>query len=555
MEVEDLGGAAASNTRAAVEMREADDISMREMIDGMGANQGFELRVYRTSPKKWGSPPVSIEGHVGTFNEWMGEEELKGLFGGGTLQLKVYKPNAKGALTYFKAVSVKLPGKPKGEGIEEPVDVTPVFDHAPAEDSGAVTQAMDMMAKLVEDGRGGNGGTDMTMVMSMLATMMEPMKANQAANAASLTALQVAAAEKDARIIELIGAKPDTSENDKLVHKMFDTEANRTNNLRAIHESEMRTMRENSREDIKRAEDRHREELRSREESHRREIDNLNRSHDQQTSTLKMSYDSRLDTAKADSTRIDRDLTDSRTELIALRAKKDKTIIEQASEFSQIKDALETITGGGGDSDDRKWYEKVLGQVVENPESIGHMVGMVTGGNPGAPTQTQQLQQALPPQTQPTTPTPTEEPPAENAEKEVSNVDDIPIGHAFKDETGKLWIKVPPDGSVVPYEQGLAMARAEEERRSGTKRPSEQEVKVAIKFMESAFSAGTEATVFAASARSMIPSDILKYMESVGVDVFLNDVAKLEQNSPLRNQAGRTFMRDVAKFLLEGVPS
>ena len=51
----------------------------------------------------------------------------------------------------------------------------------------------------------------------------------------------------------------------------------------------------------------------------------------------------------------------------------------------------------------------------------------------------------------------------------------------------------------------------------------------------------------------MIPNDIIKYMETVGVDTFLNEVAVLEAGSPLRNQAGRTYMREVAKFLLEGV--
>ena len=59
---------------------------------------------------------------------------------------------------------------------------------------------------------------------------------------------------------------------------------------------------------------------------------------------------------------------------------------------------------------------------------------------------------------------------------------------------------------------------------------------------------------FANSAKSMIPQNIIKYMESVGVDNFLNEVAVLEQGSPLRNQAGRLYMKEVAKFLLEGVP-
>jgi hypothetical protein len=145
---------------------------------------------------------------------------------------------------------------------------------------------------------------------------------------------------------------------------------------------------------------------------------------------------------------------------------------------------------------------------------------------------------------------------APQGQGETMDVDDIPIGQPFRGPNGQIYVKVPPEpGHVVTYEQALAMAQeAEAQQNQAVGKPSPDEVKVAITFMESAFTAGTDAATFASSARAMIPQDILKYMESVGVDTFLSEVAVLEQGSPLRNQAARAYMQEVGKYLLEGIP-
>ena len=261
--------------------------------------------------------------------------------------------------------------------------------------------------------------------------------------------------------------------------------------------------------------------------------------------TLKMSYDSRIEGYKKDIERLERDIGNKETELVVLRAKKDKTIIEQASEFAQIKEAITTISGGGDDGEDnRTIWEKLANQVIENPEAIGQMVGMATGqGSPAAqPNPPQQQQQLAAPQQPQQQPAPL-------------GVDDIPMWHPFRAEDGEVYVKVPPDGSIVTHKQAMAMAQsAEAQQDQAAGKPDPSDVKMAINFMESAFTAGTTSKDFASSAKSMIPQNILKYIESVGVDTFLNEVAVLEQGSPLRNQAGRLYMKEVAKFLLEGIP-
>lgn len=546
--VSEVEAAPAPVTRVVSNEREKSDADLLDMIAGFGADKGYQLKVGRTAPKKIGA--VSVEGHLDTFEEWQSEEDLREMYGGGTYQLKIFRPDGKGSMKYLKSASVKISGEPHGQGI--PKKEPEVIDYGPSADEGS-SQALDMVAKLVEDSRNAKQpqGMDMAAMTAMMGTFMAPLQAQIAAGQAALAETQRLASEKEARLMEIVNQKPDTSEKDGLLNKMFDTESSRSEHLRNMHDSEMRTLRENTNDDKKRSEDRHRDELRSREDIQRREIDNMTRSNETLMDTLKMSYDARIESLKADIVRVERDLSEARTELITLRAKKDKTIIEQASEFSAIKEAMDVI-GGGSDKDDRSTFEKALGAMTENPDMIGTVIQAVTGG--GNPAQQQQLPVPNPPPAQLEQAEHTE-PEPEVTGQEVASVEDIPLNTPFRAEDGNVYVKVAPDGSIVPYETALALQKAAEEKRNpSVEPPSATEVKMAITFMESAFTAGTESKDFAASAKSMIPSNILKYIESVGVDTFLNEVAVLEQGSPLRSQAGRVYIREVAKFLLEGIP-
>ena len=48
------------------------------------------------------------------------------------------------------------------------------------------------------------------------------------------------------------------------------------------------------------------------------------------------------------------------------------------------------------------------------------------------------------------------------------------------------------------------------------------------------------------------PPDVMRFLEEEGPDVFLNEIVTLDPGSPLRTHNGRTFVRKVAKYLLEG---
>jgi hypothetical protein len=84
--------------------------------------------------------------------------------------------------------------------------------------------------------------------------------------------------------------------------------------------------------------------------------------------------------------------------------------------------------------------------------------------------------------------------------------------------------------------------------------PTDEEIMLAARYMRGAMERGTDAATFAQSARQLIPSNIFAYIRHVGVDDFLNRVAILDPSSPLTDQVGRKFARDVAKALLGGAP-
>lgn len=549
-----------ANTKAAVSMREQDDADLREIIEGFGADKSYELRVYRRAPKHWGKDNVSIEGHLGTFDEWLSEEELEQLYGGGTYCLKVHRPNGNGSMIYFKSVTVKVPGRPKGKGIDEDEDQRDhMIDYGPPpEDTGAVSQAMATLKDLVDTQSRASG-----MDPATLELIMSPLRMQVEQTQAALREMQAQSAGKDDRIMELITKKPETSGTDRLLDKMFDTQHVRNESIRAAHESEMRIMRENARDDLKRTEDRHAAELRSREEAHRREIDNLQRSMDMQTNASGMGHKAIQHTLELENQRLRDDLTTLKAEVAALRVKKDKTLIEQASELSTLGQQLGSlgIKGFGEEAEEKEhWVEKIANTVIENPEII-QQAGQAFGGGQQPVPQPESAHFGGQAQLQ----NPQMQPP--------QHVDDIPLGQPFQVSDGQICVKIPPNGDIVTYEQALKMEEDREGREVAkaakaakvaedkaatdaglATRPSASQVKMAVTFAENAFNAGAPPEKFAISIRSSVTGNLLNYMEEVGIDSFLDDVASLKPSSPLQTQAGRNYMRDVAKFLLEGKP-
>jgi len=318
----------------------------------------------------------------------------------------------------------------------------------------------------------------------------------------------------------------------------------------------MRQVRENAQDEIKRLHDRHADELKTQEKRHEREIDLVQRMVDSEGRAKEVAYGTRTDGLKSENDRLNRELTEARARIGSLEQRKDQSITDKADELIKIKEALSGL-GGGSDEKDSSWYEKVIGAVGNSEVALNFLNKL---GGPGAQEQQAQLQpgpqQMLPPPGVPF---------------------QAPDGHIYvRDQAGNI---EQVDPNVVRQQRALAAARKRKRANAAQadtggeaapeaaevdpdappvapapemRKPDAGDVKIAVQFMESAINNNTDPAAFGATARSLIPGDILAYIRHVGIDEFLNKVARLETGSPLTTQRGRNFARSVGKFLLEG---
>lgn len=511
-----------SSVAPAAPRDDAETQDIKSWLQSLGSSE-MQVKVRRLSPKTYKG--VNTEGNVGTYHEAITEEQIAEEHGGGAYQIVVHNRRANGSMQYVQMRRINIAGVPKLDGLVEESNVTPI---AAGENGGLASQAMGTMQMLLKEERAaknnGNNGFDPRMLQMIQAPVMEQVSAMREANAELRRALD----EKDARIMTLIDRKPDNSFQNDMIKNMWGNESSRLESLRAQHESEMRQLRVAHQDELNRVRDQGREDLKDRSRGHEREIDAIKESMRSQIDSNKNAHEVRIDGLKMEITRLTMDLAQAKGEIGELRAKKDKTLTEQAEEIVKVNDAFKALgVGGGGkdedDDSDKPWYERMATRVMENPEAIGQLIGGV--------------RQNVAPQ-QPQLP---------------------PPGQPFQGPDGKVYV-TRPDGKVQRINPGVPAVRrakaaaakaAIAEKNEGPKPPDPAELAIAVEFMESAFGNGTTPEQFAGSVRSMISSDILAYIEKVGIDEILNN-ATLAQGSPLRSQAARNWLRKVAEILLSG---
>jgi hypothetical protein len=529
---------------AARKMREDEEDSLRAKIEALGGSEDITVKLHRVEPReiRHKGERINISGLCSTYAELPTDAQIEDAFGGGTYRLIVNKANGR----YFGSKQFKIAGRPKIDAYvdldDEPTAAAAVSVGS-AESDALSMQALKTMKELIDQKK--EGGVDMTQIMAMIQAANAPLLSQiEAANQAAAE-LRRELAAKDAKMFEIATAKPDTSKEDNLLKEVWNSDSRRLESIREAHQSEMRIMREHHEAALSRLDDRHKDDIKTLQRSHEREIDSIKDSHKQAIEALKLAYESRIDGFKSDVERLNRDLTESKAEIGSLRSIKEKGLVEQASELAQVGDALKAIgIGNKGDDEEgnKKWYERMFEAAAENPEVIATIMG---GPNAGPPQQMQSLPQ---PQMQPQLP---------------------PVGQPFQAPDGQAYVRI-DEQTVVPLEQAQQMAQQhmqaqqaqqaqppaagqpEQATRPAARPPEPAEVKKAILFMEMAYSNGTNAESFAQTAKASIPYDILAYMEQEGIENFLNKVAVLDKSSPLRNIAGRKWMREVGNFLLKG---
>lgn len=504
---------------------------LRSWLSSVGDHE-IQIKVIRNWPKT--HKGVNVEGTLRTYTEQISEDTIRDEHGGGLFKVIVHRRLPTGKMVFFQQRQLKLPGPPKIEGlVDEPMNVEPISsDHG-----GLASQALSSMQWQLKEAREDARRTASAPAFDthMLRMVQEPVMEQIRGLRDSNTELQRALADKDSRIMELINRKPDTSLQDDLLKNMWSNESARIEGLRAQHDSEMRQLRTFHADEISRIRDQAREDLNQRTRGHERELEAIKDASRSQVDSIKISYEARIDGLKSENARLTAEFTQLKGEIGELRSRKDKSLTEQAQEIVSVQEAFKALGVGGAakDEDDdsgKPWYERMASRVMENPEAIGQLIGGVRQNLPaGAPQAAAQPQ--LPPPGQP-----------------------------FQGPDGRVYM-ARPDGKVqrlsaagVPPVKRAKAAAAKEAviaKQEGPRPPDAGELALAISFIETAASNGTDPVVFAQGARSAIPADILAYIEAVGVDEFLAGLT-LPPSSPLRQQSGRNFVRTVARVLIEG---
>jgi hypothetical protein len=206
-----------------------------------------------------------------------------------------------------------------------------------------------------------------------------------------------------------------------------------------------------------------------------------------------------------------------------LRLKKDKSPIDTLTELVAVKEAMDSFTGKGEDKEEGGAVERIVGNIMGSPIMEG-IASRVAGG-PAA------MGADMP----------------QDAEPEV----EIPIGRPVQLPDGRIIVRK-PDGTILQLKKKevAPVPTGGEEVQI-----SDEEIGIAMSFMESALANDRDAVEFGRTARNLAPSltsgPIQELLKTQGVDAFLSRVSKLNPNSALLSQHGKNWTRKVAAVLLE----
>lgn len=500
-----------------------DEKGLKEYIQSFASGRGaIRVAIVRDYPREFQGE--NVKGTLDTVDFAIDEDEIKQRWGGGRYTLKIMSQNDHGSFVYRKSRVVEVAGDPK------PMRRQP--DAAPASNDPALGQVVGLLERTLDRTRqpapAPPPAIDMAGIAALIQSMSAPMQTQ-------LAAMMAQAAAKDERLLEVVSRPAPVTDplSHPVLEKIIDAKGSEIQSLRAAYESEIRQLKQSHQDDIKRVEDRHMREVDRIHAQHEREITALKSSFDMQTLVMKGSEDTRKELSGAAMKAYERENEKLRDELKELRAKKEKTLVEQLKEVEVIKDLI----GGKDDGEEKSTALQIMDGVLNSPlaKGLGERIGgMVAASAP--------------------TPPPAAPAPAPNPQLP-------PPGTAFQMPNGQ-WVTQLQDGrlmEVVQQPDGtFAPAPPAAKRRPKT--AAEQAmpgvdpemVKLAVAQLEQAFRNGTPPDVLAQSARAMVPEGVLHAIRKHGVDDFLDKMAQLDSGSPLSQTDGRIYARAVAKHLTSG---
>ena len=512
------------NDEDAAKIDGKDEAAIYDWLTGFGSRT-LKVTLKRTYPMTYKG--VQVKGVVGVYDQPISEEDVRDEHGGGRFQIIVNYPKrnsktGKMNMAYGGSRTFEIAGPPKIDPLLHGDDDEDDDDSGNGASDGPIGQAMSMAERLSREARDearqlrnqqGSGS------LRDLAVLVDPLKEQNAALARLL-------AQRDTQILELATKPVDKSGEDRLFDVLGNKETSHANALDAIrqqHDSELRQLREFHREEIRRREDRLGKEIESARQAHQRELDTVKLAHQQSLDSQRHGFEMRIEGLKEITKRLERELTEARTELAALRAKKDMSPTDQMQNLVTLKQGMEALglAGGAGDEPNKGTIERILEGAMNSPlaEALADRLGGVT------PEQMEAMQAA---QAQPEAMIAVRGPDGQVRQLPASMIARAQAARAAQEEA-----EAQPEGPPAPQ-------------------LDPKDVERAVMFIEAAYKNGTDPGVLAASARNMLPEAMLDYLKQVGVDHFLNNVAKIQTGSPLATTRGRTYVRQVATFLISG---
>lgn len=498
-------------------LRRTEDMAVKEIIESFGTDGAFKCRITRKEPDSCKDASGKIVTGLAGFLDWIkkpfDEEWIKTKYGGGTYELHFKRQGPKGGWVYGAQRDITIAGPPNLDEMSLPA--TAQTTPTPTESPSLVKDMLAMAQKQVDkaDERAANaeksGG-------SADAPLLEFLREQMRTQAAMITELQRELRESATRVPP---KSSDETVRDKMFEKLIDGDSARLQAVRMQHESELRAVKEAAIENEKRIRDAFERDKQDMRMMHERELAlvrsstetmlaSMKSNYEMSIQAVKSSFDTQKEIMKADNNRLDRDNGELRVEVKDLRAKKEKTIVEQVKDIQAVKDVMGLEDGESGGVG-----EKIL-DALTNPEVIAE-AGKLFRGAPAAP--------PAPPA-----------PPVEQPARVIRDSN----GNRFVVKNGQIRA-VKPKAGPGSDESGVPFIEPEM-------------VKQVVGYLERACEAGTDPEIVAQSGKTYVPDPVLKAIRDMGgVDVFLQKVAKLPSSSPLSNsQAGRNWVRKVGKALV-----
>jgi hypothetical protein len=501
--------------------RAEEDRALREWLEALAAQYAVRVRVARRSPMRWKGRDVA--GILATYEHPIDEDFLRETHGGGDYEIRVMRPGPNGAgWRYAAQRTIKIVGDPRLDDVYR--DTDDKAPPAPQANDQVVNRAFSLVEKQLADLRERSHGPDPDALRSVTAPLYQQLQEERRATR-----------ELQQQLMAQQTARPPHDEfRDRMIDKLLDGDSARIQATRAQYESEIRMLKEAGIADQNRLHDRHERDRAAMLQAHEREISILRSSYDAKTLAVETAAATTRQLLEGEVRRLEGALTEARAELGALRAKKDKSVLEQLQEVNAIKEAL----GADEDKTPEKGTMEKIAEVVGNlpvVNALAQKYAGVGGDGPG--------------------PAPAAPPPPQRTRRVRGPDGSIYV--ALPDGRLQLVAQAPPRRIQAPavaasVAESPASAEASVQPEPPIPQINPATVKIAVDYLEAAYRNTHDPDQVATSVRSMVPAEVMAAIKQLGVDGFLTKVARIGDDSPLGTQAGRNWARKLGRSLLGG---